>query len=302
MNTIEAFENDVKLQLKFLKKFSLPKKINENKQSKSIFCGSGDSLASSLLAEAYSGFKVKAADPLDLIKNKKILKKNEVYVVSISGKTVSNIKVARLAKKSYAITSSLNSTLAKTCSELIQLKFPNSDVFTAGSISFIDSALTCISLVSPVAIPNPEMIFQNAQKQSQNIDLKKRVFFLGNLHTYPIALYAAAKLFEILGFDAYYERLEQFSHMELFSTKPGDTVVIFEEKNPHNSNLAQNLKNVGLNVIQPNPNTTDKISQFLFYTFFSQLVPLSLAKKGGQKECHFVLAKKLRKISDDMIY
>jgi len=107
---------------------------------------------------------------------------------------------------------------------------------------------------------------------------------------------------EILGLDAFYERLEQFSHMELFSTKPGDTVIIFEQKNPHNTLLSKNLKKAGVHVIQPTTKYNDKISQFLFYTFFSQLVPLFLAKKKQQKECHFVTAKKLRKISDNMIY
>ncbi len=173
---------------------------------------------------------------------------------------------------------------------------------TAGSISFLDSALTCISLVNSFKIKNAEKIFAEALKQAKNVKLGKRNFFLGNLHTYPIALYGAAKLFEILGSAAFYERLEQFSHMELFSTNPGDAVIIFEEKNKHNAALARNLKNAGILVIQPTTKYTDKISQFLFYTFYSQLVPLFLAKKKNQKDCHFVTSKKLRKISDNMIY
>ena len=44
-------------------------------------------------------------------------------------------------------------------------------------------------------------------------------------------MYCAAKFYEILGYDAHYSRIEQFSHMELFSAKKGDTVIIFEEKN-----------------------------------------------------------------------
>jgi len=106
----------------------------------------------------------------------------------------------------------------------------------------------------------------------------------------------------VLGLPAYYEKLEQFSHMELFSCKKGDTVVIFEEKNSHNSKLLANLKTAGLNVIHPVHKSKNKISQFLFFTFLAQLVPLFIAKKKHQKECHFVTAKKLRKISDNMIY
>jgi glucosamine 6-phosphate synthetase-like amidotransferase/phosphosugar isomerase protein len=182
------------------------------------------------------------------------------------------------------------------------LRFPNSDVVTAGSISFLDSALTCISLVKSFKIKNPEKIFAAAVKQAKKVKLGTRIFFLGNLYTYPLALYGAAKIFEVLGFAAFYERLEQFSHMELFSSKPGDTVIIFEQKNPHNIQLVKNLKKARLDIIQPTIQYADKISQFLFYTFFCQLVPLFLAKKKQQKQCHFVTAKKLRKISDNMIY
>ena len=302
MNTIEALEKDIRLQVSCLKNFKPSKKINQNTQKKSVFCGSGDSLAAAMLAQAYSHFEVKAMDPLDLLKNKSILEKNQVYVISISGKTISNIKVARLSKKSIAITSNENSKLAKTCQKVVSLQFPNSDIVTAGTISFLDSALTCISLVDDVTIKNPEKIFRQAESQSKKYSLNNRIFFLGNLHTYPVAMYGVAKIFEILGYPAYYERIEQFSHMELFSTKPGDTVIIFEEKNRHNLELEKNLKNLGLNVIHPVSGSDDKISQFLFFTFFSQLLPLNLAKKKGLTDCHFVTSKRLRKVSDNMIY
>jgi len=302
MNTIEAFESDILLQIPYLQKFTSQKQLSIKKQKKTIFCGSGDSLAAALLAEAHSNYFVKAFDPLDLLKNKSLLKKKDVCIVSISGKTISNIKVGRLARKSIAITSNPKSKLGQTCKQIILLKSPNSDVFTAGSISFLDSALTCISLIKKLKIKKPNEIFNEAKKQSLKSKLGKKVFFLGDLYTYPIAMYAAAKIFEILGITAFYERIEQFSHMELFSTAPGDTVIIFEQKNLHNSRLKQNLKKAGINVIHPTLRNSDKISEFLFYIFFSQLVPLNIAKENKQKECHFVTSKKLKKISDNMIY
>ena len=302
MNTIEAFEKDILLQVKFLKTLKIKQQIPKINQKQTIFCGSGDSFAAALLAEVHSNFTVKAFDPLDLLKNKSLLQKNDVCIISISGKTISNIKVGRLARKSIAITSNPKSKLGQICKHVIPLKFPNSDVFTAGSISFLDSALTCISLIKKLKIQNPNKIFKEAEKQSMKIKLGKKVFFLGDLYTYPIAMYAAAKIFEILGITAFYERLEQFSHMELFSTAPGDTVIIFEQKNLHNSRLKQNLKKAGIKVIHPTLRNPDKISEFLFYIFFSQLVPLNIAKENKQKECHFVTSKKLRKISDNMIY
>ena len=302
MNTIEALEKDILLQVQCLSHYLPQSPLTEHQLKNSIFCGSGDSLAACMLAEAHSEYKAKAVDPLDLLKNKSILKNHSVFVISISGKTISNIKVAKQARQAIAITSNPNSKLENTCKNSILLNFPNSDVVTAGTISFLESALTCISLTKHVKISHPDKIFQYALSQSKNIKLKNRIFFLGNLQTYPLAMYAAAKLYEILGLNAYYERIEQFSHMELFSTTKGDTVIIFEEKNTHNSLLTKNLKKVGLNVIQPDPKSKNQISQFLFFTFFAQLVPLLLAKKKHQKDCHFVTSKKLRKVSDNMIY
>jgi hypothetical protein len=114
-------------------------------------------------------------------------------------------------------------------------------------------------------------------------------------------MYSAAKFYELLGYDAHYCRLEQFSHMELFSAQKGDTVIIFEEKNFHNKRLARNLKKIGINVIHPNM-PSEKISQMIYCTFFSQLVPLFEAKKKRKQNCHFVTAKKIRNVSNEMIY
>ena len=302
MNTIEAYENDIKLQSEFLKNFIKQKPLSLNHQKNVIFTGSGDSLASAMLAEVFSNFRVKSMDPLDLLKNKSIAKSKTVYFVSISGNTISNIRVAKIAKKAIAITSKPKSRLAKSCKESIILQSPNSDVFTAGSISFLESALICISLVRPIIISKTNVIFKKAYSDTKKSKIGKRIFVLGNMHTFPVAMYCAAKFYELLGYDAHFERIEQFSHMELFSAKKGDTVIIFEEKNMHNANLVKNLKKVGLNVIHPVLDSKNKTSEIIYYTFFSQLLPLFEAKKRNKQNCHFVLAKKLRKVSDNMIY
>ncbi len=302
MKTIEAFENDINLQSKFLKNFKKQKPISSKHQKDIIFTGSGDSFASAKLAESFSDLRVKSMDPLDLLKNKSITKNNTIYFVSISGNTISNIKVAQMAKKSIAITAKPQSRLAKSCHATILLQSPNSDIFTAGSISFLESALTCISLVTPIIIPKNNSIFKKAYSDAEKSKIGKRIFVLGNMHTYPVAMYCAAKFYELLGVNAHFEHIEQFSHMELFSAKKGDTVIIFEEKNTHNVHLSKNLENVGLHVIHPTFNSKNKISQIIYYTFFSQLLPLFEAKKRYKKDCHFVLAKNLRNVSDKIIY
>ncbi len=301
MNTIDAYEQDIDLQLNFLKSFRKPKSLSANQQKNVLFSGSGDSLVSAMLAESFSNGLVCAMDPLDLYRNKHLVKSKQVYFVSISGNTITNIKVAKSAKKSIAITSKPKSRLAKVSDDVILLCAPNNDVFTAGSISFLESALTCISLVRKITLSNPSALFLKAKISAKRSKISKKIFILGNLYTYPLAMYCAAKFYELLGYDAHYSRIEQFSHMELFSVKKGDTVIVFEEKNPHNSQLTRNLKKIGINVIHPDI-PSDKISQMLYCTFFSQLVTLYEAKKKRKKNCYFVTAKNIRNVSNQMIY
>jgi len=298
MNSIEAYENDIKLQLDFLKSFKKQKILSNQKNI--LFTGSGDSLVSSMLAESFSGGLVKAMDPLDLYKDKFLAKLNKVYFVSISGNTITNIKVAKIAKKAIAITSQPQSRLAKASDRTLLLNSQNSGIFTAGSISFLESALTCISLVKNFKIPDISL-FRKAAVSAKKSKLSKRIFVLGNLHTFPIAMYCAAKFYEILGYDVHYSRIEQFSHMELFSAKKGDTVIIFEEKNSHTKQLGRNLKNVGINVVHPDV-PKEILAQVVYCIFFSQFISLNEAKKKRKKECHFVTAEKIRDVSNRMIY
>jgi len=302
MPTVEALEQDILLQIPFLHRFKAQKPIPIQKQQKTIVCGTGDSHAAALLCEAFSDFRVRAIDPLDLAKNPSLAKKSHVYLVSISGSTTSNIQAAKIAKHSTAITANKNSRLAKSCSDIIYLDYPSSGVFTSGSISFLSSALTCMSLATRLCISNLSQLFLDALAESRKIKIKNKVFLLGNQYTFPVAVYAAAKLYEVLGTDAHYERIEQFSHMGLFCAKKGDTVIIFEQKNKHNLQLVKNLKKIGLNAILVEPKTKDKVRSVVFFIFVSQLVSLYHAKAKHQKECYFVQAKKIRAASSDMIY
>ena len=301
MNTIEAYEKDIELQLDFLKSFRKQRLLSYNQQKNTIFSGSGDSFASAMLAESFSGNVVKVIDPLDLYKNKQLVKSNHIYFVSISGNTITNIKVAKIAKRSTAITSKPESMLARASDEIILLTAPNSGIFTAGSISFLESALTCVSLVKKITIPKNSKLFSKAKVDAKKSKISKRVFVLGNMFTFPLAMYCAAKFYEILGYDAHYCKIEQFSHMELFSVQKDDTVIIFEEKNSYNKQLGKNLKKIGINVIHPSMPSA-KIFQMIYCIFFSQLIVLFEAKKKRKKDCHFVTAKNICNVSNQMIY
>jgi fructoselysine-6-P-deglycase FrlB-like protein len=302
MKTIKSYENEIFSQPEFLKKFQLQRPISNDRHKRIIFSGSGDSLAAAMLAEVYSDYQARAFDPLDLIKNNHLLKNKISYFVSISGKTISNIRAAKIAKNAIAITNNQDSELAKNCDKSISLNFPKSETFTAGSISFLTSALTCISLVKKISIPENDKIFRKALNDAKKSRLRNRIFILGNLKTFPLAMYCAAKIYEVLGLDAHYTRIEQFSHMELFASSKGDTIIILEEKNNHNRNLAKNLKQNGINVIQPEFESRNEISQLLYFVYYSQLLALFEAKRRRKNECHFVTEKKIRNTSNQMIY
>ncbi len=299
MRTIPAFENDIRSQLEFLDTFKPQKKINPKN---ALFCGSGDSLISSMMAECFSDYQSHAVDPLVLAKNKNISKNKHVYFVSISGNTVSNIKAAKMIKKSTAITKNHVSKLAKACTGTITLDYNDSRTMTSGSISFLASMLVCISLVFRFRIKNARKLFLSAESQARKISLKNKIYFVGNQYTYPLCMYAAAKMHEVLGFDAHYERIEQFSHAGLFSARPDDIIIIFEGKNQHNAYLVSQLKKLGLTVHNPSIRSDDKISQVIFYTFVSQILALNNAKRKRLEDCYFITEKKIRNVSSSMIY
>ena len=83
-------------------------------------------------------------------------------------------------------------------------------------------------------------------------------------------MYCAAKFYELLGYDAHYCRIEQFSHMELFSAQKGDTVLVFEKQNSHNKQLARKSKESRYqchffsNAFQEDDNVSDNILHILF--------------------------------------
>lgn len=298
MRTILAFERDIILQVEFLSDFKPQRPIDPKT---ALFCGSGDSLASCMIAECFSDYGARAMDPLFLAKNRNISKNKHVYFVSVSGSTISNIKAARAAAKSTAITKNQTSILAKTCDDVIVLDYADSKTMTSGSISFLASMLTCMSLVCRFKVRNPKKLFMSAKTQAKKIPLRNKVYFLGNQHTYPISMYAAAKLHEVLGLDAHYERLEQFSHAGLFSAKRGDTVIIFDNDR-HGKRLASKLRKLGISVHRPAISSNDKVSQVIFYTFVSQVIALSEAKRKHMADCYFITEKKIRNVSSSMIY
>ena len=301
VKSMDAYRKDLGRQHTEIKNFVAPEPLSDINIRKTVFTGSGDSLAAAMLAEALSDYSSLAVDPLEILRNPQIVKNKNLYVISISGRTITNIRLLqkRISIHTTAITANKDSELAKLADNTIPLEFPSSDILTAGSISFLNSALVCMSLIRPLNLDNAVQIMKRAQRDACNLRQKGRTFFVGNQHTFPIAMYAAAKTYEIRGTYANYSRTEQFAHMELFSAKRGDTVILFENSNKQNSILSESLNSEGIRCTVTDPNTSDPVESILYHVAYAQYLPLNDTEHN---DVYFMKEDTLRGISDAAIY
>src|SRR5438445_646210 len=126
--------------------------------SSMIFTGSGDSLASSLFAHYLSQMRAVAADPFELQLYPRVTRNKTLFITSISGKTRTNIQLARkvkgVAKKRVAITANPESPLAKECDDVIRLRYRSPGILTSGTASFSASLLAVASLLRRLPKPH----------------------------------------------------------------------------------------------------------------------------------------------------
>ncbi len=306
MNSIEAMTAEVKYQVQDLPKMSLPPP-GEN----CLFVGSGDSYASSLAAEYFSGIHAVCCYPTDILYNPSMVKGRNVYIVSISGSTKDNILAAMTAKKhgaqTTAITARPTSKLANVCNRTIQLKYRSIGVTTAGTISFTSSMLTCASLAKKVQGPlKIDRLFRQAKNQADlaaNEIIRRKVFgyfILGNGLLYPTALYGALKLNEIFGAQAVSYPLEEFCHSPLFSIRKSIQTIIMGTNNNGRA-LDKRLRLEGFSSVFVKFEN-EGIELLLQSAFFIQLLMLNLARKRRITNCYFLKDKRLLKLSSGFIY
>src|SRR5918997_6052343 len=201
MNAIDAMQAEIEYQVQDLHKLDL----SSSSVSDSLFVGSGDSYIAGLATQYFSSSHAICCYPIDIIKNPLLVKSRNLFIVSISGNTQANILAAKIAKKHgastiTAITARSSSRLAKSCDQTIELKYRNTGIITAGTISFTASMIRCISLTTQLQLPSDlRKIYNRAEKQASQviskIDDKSRsnssYFILGNGQLHAIAMYGA---------------------------------------------------------------------------------------------------------------
>jgi fructoselysine-6-P-deglycase FrlB-like protein len=244
-----------------------------------------------------------------------------LFVVSISGNTQANIIAAKIAKKHgvgtiSALTARSSSRLAKSCDQTIELKYKNTGITTAGTISFTASMIKCISLSTELQLPsNLRKMYNRAENQAKQaiskIDDKSNssstsYFILGNSQLHAIAMYGALKFNEVFGAKAMAYPTEEFCHSPLFSIKETDQAIVLggqedDDDDDNSSKLSKRLNEEGFASVHVGFKRTG-IELLLQATFFIQLFVLKLAQKYSLTSCYFLRNEKLLRVSSDFIY
>lgn len=307
---------------------------SDNNNNNCLFIGSGDSYIAGLAAQYFSSSHAICCSPMDIIKNPLLAKSRNLFIVSISGNTKANILAAKIAKKHgastiTALTARSSSRLAKSCDQIIELRYRNTGIITAGTISFTASMIKCISLSTQLHMPSDlRKLYNHAEKQAEQvmaeIDHKSSIsnnnnnniaigssysnsdsssyFLLGDGPLYAITKYGTLKFNEVFGAKALAYPAEEFCHSPLFSIKEADQAIILGgDGDENNRKLSKRLNEEGFSSIYVEFKNTG-IELLLQAAFFIQLFVLKLAQKYGLTTCHFLMNKKLLKMSSDFIY
>jgi len=313
-SSLEAMEKEIHNQTEDLPVFAseLGKydRFRNLDPSSIIFIGSGDSLASSLFAHYLSNMQAFAADPYELQLNPKVAKNKTIFITSVSGKTRTNIQLARkvkgVAKKRVAITANSKSPLAKECDDLIQLRYRSPGILTSGTASFSAALLAVASLIRRLPkLDSLPVVERRAAEWARGLRVHPRGEFLlvGSGTGYALAMYAAFKIHEVLGLSAQYQHTEQLGHSQLFSLQNKTANLLFLSPSPDKkaSEVFRALSKSGFNAYLLNSGARDPILAALQVTFCIQHLALYLGRKMGLQECAFVTDKKLA-LSSRLIY
>jgi fructoselysine-6-P-deglycase FrlB-like protein len=293
-----------------------------------LFVGSGDSYIAGLAAQYFSGSRAICCYPIDIIKNPSLVDRRNLFIVSISGNTQANILAAKIAKKNgarkvTALTARPSSRLAKSCDQTIELRYRDTGITTAGTISFTASMIKCISLSTKLHMPSDiRKLYNRAEKQAEQVmsqvDLKNSniasgsnssnsgsssssYFLLGDGQLYAIARYATLKFNEVFGARALAYPAEEFCHSPLFSITEADQAIVLGDGSDNNRKLSKRLNEEGFSSFHIEFKNA-RIELLLQATFFMQFFVLKLAQKYNMTTCHFLMNRKLLKMSSDFIY
>jgi len=314
-SSLDAMEQEIHNQVRNLPAFAreLGKydRFRNLDTSSMIFTGSGDSLASSLFAHYLSQMQAFAADPYELQLHPKLARNKTLFITSISGKTRTNIQLARgvkgLAKRTVAITANPSSPLAKECDDLIQLRYRSPGILTSGTASFSAALLAVASLIRRLPkLDSLRIMERRAAGWARGLRVHPRggFLFVGSGTGYSLAMYAAFKIHEVLGLPAQYHHTEQLGHSQLFSLQENSDNLLFlsPSSDQKTSEVFRVLSKNGFHAYLLKSGARDPILAALQVMFRLQHLALNLGRKMGLRECAFLTDKKRLALSSRLIY
>jgi fructoselysine-6-P-deglycase FrlB-like protein len=280
------------------------------KHSSLVFAGSGDSYAAAVFAQELSNGEAVASDPYELLTNIGRVRGRKLVIVSISGRTRTNIELARKAKgiaaKRIAITANGESPLAGECDETLQLNYRNAGILTSGTISFTTSLLACAFLLRslPRTIQGKTTLVDTALLARSIRPVAKGSFvFTGSGVNYALSLYGAAKINEVLGSKAEAVYPEQLGHAKLFTIdKKRDAIVCISSGRDKAMETHELLRKSGFRSSILALSESHMVNRSLRIAIYLQRLALSLARIKGIEECAFLSDKSRLNLSNSMIY
>jgi fructoselysine-6-P-deglycase FrlB-like protein len=312
MNSIAAMELEIGYQVQDLPKLIQPNKINPDC---CLFIGSGDSFVAGLIAHYASKGRAISCNPMEFLLNPCIAYKRQIYIISISGKTNANVLSSKVARKhkirTTAITRTPESILAKYCDDIIKLSYKSTGVLTSGTIGFTSCMLSCLSLLSDVKELNYiDKIYFQAKVEADGLLEKHSMdtssfIFLGDGLLFPVGIYGALKVNEIFGSKSYAYTVEEFCHSPIFSIRPRDNIIIFDNGGYDKKKarvLCKRLHKISHSSLYVDLNNLTVMEAALKSIFLTQFLMLKIAKRNGLKDCFFICNKELLKLSSDFIY
>ena len=275
-----------------------------------LLVGAGDSYAAAMAGFFASNGRCIAMDPYSLAAAPETARGLEVYFISVSGRTASNVSAARkvkgIAKATGAVTAVEGSTLAGIVDGVIPLPMEYRPR-KVGILSFSLSLLAVLRLAGRDESSDFRRALTNARKDVRSVGIGRgrgTTYLLGNSGGYAAALYTAAKIYEVLGTRAQAELLEEFSHLEVFSLAKHDQVYAFSCFDPGGvaRKLAKTLGESGY-AARVVPSRGSTFIESLFHSVFvGQLSVLEAASKRGLGEPGFAGSAQKLRTSDSMIY
>ena len=275
-----------------------------------MFAGSGDSYAAAVFAQELSLGEAVASDPYELLTNIQRVRRKNLVIVSVSGRTRTNIALARKAKgiavKRVAITANNESPLARECDETLHLRYRNAGRLTSGTVSFTTSLLACALLLRSLPrVVQAETGLMETTHLAQN--LKRTTvgsfLFTGSGVNYALSVYGAAKINEVLGAKAEAIYPEQLGHAKLFTIdKKRDVIVCISMGGDKAMETHELLHKDGFQssiLAFPEGNEVNRALRIAIYL---QRLALSLARRKRIKVCAFLTDNNKLNLSNSMIY